>query len=84
MALGLLLIAMLGAASASVFLFLYGFPIWAVLLAYPATGFTILLPGVLLVGWVRQNRPDGSAAMILTSQSPAGPHPRSPSRPSSP
>jgi len=38
MALGLVLIAMFGAASVSVVLYLYGFPIWAVLLAYPATG----------------------------------------------
>ncbi len=84
MALGLLLIAMFGAASVSVVLFLYGFPVWVALLAYPATGFTILLPGVLLVGWIRQHRPDGSSASILTSQSPAGPHPQSPAGSSNP
>lgn len=84
MALGLLLIAMFGAASASVVLFLYGFPVWAVLLAYPATGFMILLPGVLLVGWIRQNRPNDPSASILTSQSPAGPHQQSPAGSSNP
>ena len=84
MVLGLLLIAMLGAAGVSVILFAYGFPLWAVLLAYPTTGFALLLPGVALVGWVRQHRPDGHAAQMLTSQSPAGPHPRSPAGSSNP
>lgn len=73
MALGLVIIAMFGAASASVALFVYDYSLWAVALAYPLTGTAILLPGVALVGWVRQN----SASDQITSQSPAGPHPQS-------
>lgn len=84
MILGLLLIAMIGAASVSVILFAYGFPLWAILLAYPAVGFAMLLPGVALLGWIHQNRPDGHGAQMLTSQSPAGPHPQSPARSSNP
>lgn len=70
MALGLVLIAMLGAASVSVVLFAYDFPLWAVLLAYPITGTVILLPGVLLFGWIRSCPPEGPASQMLTSQSP--------------
>jgi hypothetical protein len=78
MALGLLLIAMFGAASVSVALFSYGFPLWAVLMAYPMTGMAILLPGVALVGWVRIHRPEPRGGQALTSQSPAAPRPPSP------
>lgn len=84
MALGLLLIAMLGAASASVILYVHDFSLWVVLLAYPLTGTTILLPGVALVAWVRQHRPDPDVAQRLTSQSPAAPHPQSPAGSSNP
>jgi hypothetical protein len=80
MALGLVIIAMLGAASASAILFAYDYPWWAILLAYPATGFVILLPGVALLAWVRHNSPDRTA----TSQSPAAPHPQSPAGSSNP
>jgi hypothetical protein len=75
MALGLVLIAMFGAASVSVVLFVYGYALWAVALAYPLTGIAILLPGVALVGWVRQHRPTDQS--MITSPSPAAPHPRS-------
>jgi hypothetical protein len=84
MALGLVLIAMIGATSVSVVLFAYQFPVWAVLLAYPLTGTFILLPGVALVGWIRQNPPDSPAGQLLTSQSPAAPHPQSPAGSSNP
>lgn len=84
MALGLLLIAMLGAASVSVILYVHDFALWAVLLAYPVTGTVILLPGVALVGWIRQHRPDPKVAQGLTSQSPAAPHPQSPAGSSNP
>ena len=50
MALGLVLIAMMCAASVSVILFVYDFSLWAVVLAYPLTGMAVLLPGVALVG----------------------------------
>ncbi len=75
MALGLVLIAMFGAASVSVVLFVYDYPLWAVALAYPLTGTAILLPGVALVGWVRQHSPSDQS--MITSQSPAAPHPQS-------
>lgn len=75
MALGLVLIAMFGAASVSVILFVYDFALWAVLLAYPLTGSAILLPGVALVAWIRQNQP--SDQTMITSPSPAGQHQRS-------
>jgi uncharacterized integral membrane protein len=84
MALGLLLIAMICAASVSVTLFVYDFPLWAVALAYPATGFLILLPGVALVGWIRLHRPEQPVSQRLTSQSPAAPHPQSPAGSSNP
>jgi hypothetical protein len=84
MALGLVLIAMFGAASVSIFLFVYDFPLWAVLLAYPATGSAILLPGVALVGWVRLHRPEQTGVQRVTSQSPAAPHPQSPAGSSNP
>jgi hypothetical protein len=84
MALGLLLIAMFGAASAAVFLFVQGFPFWAVALAYPAVGTAILLPGVAFVAWIRVHRPTPYGGQLLTSQSPAAPHPRSPARSSNP
>ena len=75
MTLGLVIIAMFGAASASVILFVYNYSLWAVALAYPLTGTAILLPGVALVGWVRQN--STSDQTMITSQSPAGPHQQS-------
>jgi len=84
MALGLVLIAMFGAASVSVVLYLYGFPIWAVLLAYPATGTMILLPGVALFAWIRNGPRNSPAPQPLTSRSPAAPHPRSPAGSSNP
>jgi hypothetical protein len=84
MALGLVLIAMFGAASASVLLFAYEFPLWAVLLAYPATGSAILLPGVLVIAWVRQNPQEDRVSAILTSQSPAAQRPQSPAGSSNP
>lgn len=84
MALGLVLIAMFGAASASFVLFFYDFPLWIVLLAYPVTGSLILLPGVALLAWVRQAPPDMGAPQRLTSQSPAAPHPQSPAGSSNP
>ncbi len=84
MALGLVLIAMLGAASVSVVLFLYDVSIWIVLLAYPLTGTVILLPGVALVAWVRNSRSEPSSPQGITSQSPAAPHPQSPAGSSNP
>jgi hypothetical protein len=75
MALGLVLIAMMGAASVSVMLFVHDYALWAVALAYPATGTVILLPGVALVAWVRLHRPAEQA--MVTSPSPAAPHPQS-------
>lgn len=84
MALGLVLIAMIGAASVSVVLFLYDFPIWAVLLAYPATGTMILLPGVALCAWIKNSPRDAQTQPPLTSQSPAAPHPQSPAGSSNP
>lgn len=77
MALGLVLIAMFGAASVAVTMFVYQFPLWMVLLAYPLTGTLILLPGVLLFAWIKQYPPDARGGQMLTSQSPAAPHPRS-------
>lgn len=82
MALGLVLIAMFGAASVSVILFMYDFALWAVLLAYPLTGSAILLPGVALVAWIRQHQPSDQS--MITSPSPAGQHPRSTARSSNP
>jgi hypothetical protein len=84
MALGLVLIAMTGAAAMSVGLFIYQFPFWIVLLAYPVTGAVILLPGVLLFAWIRQNPPDGRAGALVTSPSPATQHPQSPAGSSNP
>lgn len=84
MALGLVLIAMFGAASASVFLYAYDFPIWAIVLAYPLTGTLILLLGVAMVGWIRQNPPDAPSGQLLTSRSPGAPHPQSPAGSSNP
>lgn len=75
MALGLVLIAMFCAASVSVILFVYDFSLWAVILAYPLTGMAVLLPGVALVGWVRQHSPSDQS--LITSQSPAAPHQQS-------
>lgn len=75
MALGLLLIAMICAASVSVMLFVHDYALWAVALAYPLTGTAILLPGVALVGWIRQHRPPDQP--MVTSPSPAGQHPPS-------
>jgi hypothetical protein len=83
MALGLVLIAMFGAASVSVVLFAYDFQLWIVLLAYPVTGSVILLPGVALFAWIRSSSHD-TQAQALTSQSPAAPHPRSPTGSSNP
>jgi hypothetical protein len=77
MALGLVLIAMFGATSVSVVLFAYQYPLWAVLLAYPLAGTFILLPGVAMIGWIRQNPPDAPSGQLLTSQSPATPRPPS-------
>lgn len=84
MALGLLLIAMMCAAGASVTLFVYDFPFWAVALAYPVTGIIVLLPGVALVGWIRLHRPEPTVKQRLTSPSPAAPHPQSPAGSSNP
>jgi uncharacterized membrane protein len=75
MALGLVLIAMIGAASVSVLLFVHDYALWAVALAYPVTGTIILLPGVALVAWVRQHKPSDQA--MVTSPSPAAPHQQS-------
>lgn len=84
MALGLVLIAMLGAASVTVVLFAYGFSVWIALLAYPVTGSAILLPGVLLFAWIRSARPEAQSSQRLTSPSPAAPHPQSPAGSSNP
>lgn len=78
MVVGIVLIAMFGAASGSFVLFAYQFPIWVVVLAYPSIGSAILLPGVALVGWIKRHRPDDETAQMLTSQSPAGPRQQSP------
>lgn len=77
MALGLVLIAMIGAASVAVTMFAYHFPLWMVLLAYPVTGTLILLPGVLLFAWIKQYPPEGQSSQMLTSQSPAAQRPQS-------
>jgi hypothetical protein len=77
MALGLVLIAMIGAAGVAVTMFVYHYPLWMVLLAYPVTGTFILLPGVLLFAWIKQYPPDGHSGQMLTSQSPAAPRPQS-------
>lgn len=84
MALGLVLIAMLGAASVSVVLFAYDFSLWVVLLAYPVTGTVILLPGVALVAWIRSAPSENISQQNLTSQSPATPRPQSPAGSSNP
>jgi len=84
MALGLVVIAMVGATSVTVALAAYDFPLWIVLLAYPLTGSIILLPGVALVGWVRQHPPAAGPDGLLTSQSPAAPHSQSPAGSSNP
>jgi hypothetical protein len=84
MLLGLLMIAMLGAASVTAVLFAYGFPWWIVLLAYPLTGFVILLPCVAMVAWVKHNSPNAGTGQLVTSQSPAGPRPQSPAGSSNP
>lgn len=83
MLLGLILIAMVGASGATAILFAYGFPWWMVLVAYPLTGFLILLPGVALVAWVKHNPPN-AGGQLVTSQSPAGPRPQSPAGSSNP
>jgi hypothetical protein len=83
MLLGLLLTAMFGATGVTAILFAYGFPWWIVLLAYPLTGFVILLPGVALAAWVKHNPPNAGGQMV-TSQSPAGQHPQSPAGSSNP
>jgi hypothetical protein len=77
MALGLVLISMIGAASVAVTMFVYQFPLWMVLLAYPVTGTLILLPGVLLFAWVKQYPPEGRSSQLLTSQSPSAQRPPS-------
>jgi F0F1-type ATP synthase assembly protein I len=84
MALGLLLIAMICAASVSMTLFVYDFALWAVALAYPLTGMAVLLPGVAFVGWIRLHRPEQKITARFTSQSPAAPHPQSPAGSSNP
>lgn len=84
MALGLVLIAMFGAASVSVVLFIYDFPIWAVLLAYPVAGSVILLPGVALFAWIRNTPREDQSQGPLTSQSPSAPRPQSPAGSSNP
>jgi hypothetical protein len=77
MALGLVLIAMIGATAASLLLFLFDFSIWIVLLAYPVTGALILLPGVALIAWIKQIPPDDQLS-DPTSRLHAGPRPQSP------
>ncbi len=77
MALGLVLIAMFGAASVAVTMFVYQFPLWLVLLAYPVSGTAILLPGVLLFAWIKQYPPDSHSSRMITSQSPSAPRPQS-------
>jgi hypothetical protein len=77
MALGLVLIAMIGAAAASLILFVSDFPLWIVLLAYPVTGFLILLPGVALIAWIKHAPPDAEYPEA-TSRLHAGPRPQSP------
>jgi hypothetical protein len=84
MVVALVLIALIGAASASVVLWAYGFPLWMVLLAYPVTGSLILLPGVALFAWITHIPRDGQSSQGVTSQSPAAPHPRSPTGSSNP
>ncbi|RYE51798.1 MAG: hypothetical protein EOP21_00420 [Hyphomicrobiales bacterium] len=84
MLLGLVMIAMLGATSATAILFAYGFSWWMIILAYPVTGFLILLPGVALVAWVKHNPPRSGAGQLVTSQSPAIPRPQSPAGSSNP
>ncbi|WP_374375217.1 hypothetical protein [Tabrizicola sp.] len=84
MALGLVIIAMLGATGVTAALFAYGFPLWIVLLAYPLTGTIILLPGVALFGWIRQHPPSAGPDGLLTSRSPAAPHSQSPAGSSNP
>ena len=84
MVLGLVLIAMLGAATASVTLFVFQYPLWMVLLAYPVVGTVILLPGVLIFAWIKQYPPEGTAGQMVTSQSPAAPRPQSPAGSSNP
>lgn len=84
MLVGLVLLAMMCSAGVSAGLFIYQYPLWLVLLAYPVTGTIVLLPGVLLFGWVRQHPPEPQASALLTSQSPAAPRPRSPAGSSNP
>ena len=84
MALGLVLIAMLGAIGVTATLFVYDFPLWIVVLAYPLSGSIILLPGVLLVGWIRQHPPAAGPDGLLTSRSPAAQHSQSPAGSSNP
>ena len=84
MALGLVLIAMLGAASVTVVLFAYDYPLWVALLAYPVTGTIILLPGVVLFAWIKSARPEAQSPQLATSRSPGAPRPQSPAGSSNP
>ena len=84
MALGLVIIAMFGATGVTAILFAYGFPLWIILLAYPLTGSIILLPGVALIGWIRQQPRAAGPGGLLTSQSPAVPRSQSPAGSSNP
>ena len=77
MALGLILIAMIGGAASSVLFFVFDYSLLIVFLAYPVTGALILLPCVALVGWIRQIPPDAQMPET-TSRLHAGPHPQSP------
>ena len=61
MILGLLLIAMASGAAASAFFFAMSAPLWATLLAYPATGAAVLLATLAAAG-LRGRRHEGSAA----------------------
>lgn len=84
MVVGLVLIAMMCSAGVSAALFAYQYPLWLVLLAYPITGTAVLLPGILLFGWVKQHPPEVQSSALVTSQSPAAPRPQSPARSSNP
>ena len=67
--LGILLIAILVAGAASGVLYLYGFSIWLVLLAYPSGGAVVLVLGLVLAGLRPRIPPSGSAGHLPVARS---------------
>lgn len=79
MILGILLIAMVAAAAATLTLFLMSAPLWMALLAYPVTGTVVVFAGLFLWDarartWLRGNKP--TFLSRVTSRFRAGQPPR--------